>query len=154
MDLGLNVIIWIISHVFLPYLKCAASCNLVRCSSSAFFFTTPKRKSCGDKTRELKHCGEVDWKVMPHWPTLNEVILFITGGGGGCCCSAIFLLLLLLLLLAAIKPLALHCHSLHSGLSAAVRGSHVVHCWAWHNHRAHRRPATCPACSSPLPKGF
>lgn len=62
--------------------------------------------------------------------------------------------------LAAIKLLAPCCHSLLSGLSAAVRGSHVLHL----SNTLHSEPATQPqrsppltsstVCSSPLPKEF
>lgn len=67
--------------------------------------------SCEKGARVINHRSEVDCTIMPHWPTVNEVIPFITARSGTAGCS-------LVLASRHNSPL----------LSAAVRGrSHVVH---------------------------
>lgn len=39
--------------------------------------------------RVINHRGEVDRTIMPHWPTVNEVIPFITAQSGTAGCSLV-----------------------------------------------------------------
>lgn len=90
--------------------------------------------SCEKGARVINHRSEVDCTIMPHWPTVNEVIPFITARSGTAGCS-------LVLASRHNSPL----------LSAAVRGrSHVVHLNAAVTQTgptaaAPILPATCPS---------
>lgn len=50
---------------------------------AAPLFSSQLRKGSG----VIKHRGEVDCTIMPHWPTVNEVIPFITAQSGTAGCS-------------------------------------------------------------------
>lgn len=46
---------------------------------------------CEKGSGVIKHCGEVDCTIMPHWPTVNEVVPFITAQSGTAGCSLVLL---------------------------------------------------------------
>lgn len=127
-----------------------------RVSPTGVLFPSPlyeaEKQEHGDKTGEtLNIIARWIVHVTPLWPTLNEMLLFITAKQ-----REARLQHHLPLSLTTVKPLALRHHSLL--LSAAVRRSHVVHLsstllWTQHNHN--RPPPTSrTAGASAIPKEF